>query len=321
MTHRPPVVTVFGGTGFIGRQIVRTLAREGTQVRIATRVPERAFFLRPCGTPGQIVPVPCDGGPDAVARAVAGADWVVNCIGLLFEKKRSGFDRAHVDIPRAIAQSCARTKVLRFVHLSALGIDRSQARYALTKKAGEQAALDSFPMATILRPSVVFGPDDNFFNQFGGLSLIAPALPLIGGGQTRLQPVFVNDVAQAACNALTLSSLPPQDPRGKTYELGGPECVTFREVLERIARWTGRRRFLVSIPWGLARIQARILECLPTPLLTRDQVELLRTDSVVSPGALTLLDLGVNPTDMNSIVPSYLERYRDGGPFGLKEAA
>lgn len=321
MTRKPHIVTVFGATGFIGRQIVAALARRGAQIRVASRVPERAYFLKTSGAPGQIVPVACDGGPESIARAVAGAQWVVNAIGILFEKKTATFDHAHVDIPAAIARGCAQGGAARFVHLSALGVDRSNARYALTKRAGEQAVQSAFPAATILRPSVVFGPDDNFFNQFAGMARMSPALPLIGGGKTRFQPVFVGDVAQAVCQALSLPPVPPHDPRGKVYELGGPDVLTFRKILERIETWTGRRRALVSIPWGLARFQAAILEYLPTPPLTRDQVELLRTDNVVAPGALTLADLGVTPTSMDLVVPGYLERYRDGGPFGMREAA
>jgi uncharacterized protein YbjT (DUF2867 family) len=321
MTRMPPVATVFGGTGFIGRRIVRALARAGAQVRVASRVPERAYALRPCGVPGQIVPVACDGGPEAIARVLAGSDWVVNTVGQLFEKKARPFERAHVDIPRAIAQACAGCGVGRFVHISALGVEHSRARYALTKQAGEEAIRAAFPAATILRPSVVFGPDDNFFNQFASLARIAPALPLIGGGKTRFQPVFVDDVAAAALNALTWPALPPENPQGKTYELGGPEVFTFREILERIALWTGRARPLVSVPWGLARLQAAMAEWLPVPPLTRDQVELLRTDSVTAPGAAGLKDLGVIPTTVESVVPFYLERYREGGPFGVREAA
>lgn len=321
MTRMPRIATVFGATGFIGRQIVGALARTGAQVRVASRVPERAFFLKTCGAPGQIVPIACDGRPESVGRAIEGAEWVVNAIGILFEKKHATFDRIHAELPGVIARECARSGVMRMVHLSALGVDRSQSRYAQTKLAGENAIQAAFPAATILRPGVVFGPDDHFFNQFAAMARIAPALPLIGGGKTRFQPVFVGDVAQAVCNALVWPPVPPHDPRGKIYELGGPEILTFRDILDLIARWTGRRRPLVSIPWGFARFQAAILENLPTPPLTRDQVELLRTDNVVTQGALTLADLGVNPTAMDCIVPAYLERYRDGGPFGAQDAA
>lgn len=321
MTRTPPVATVFGGTGFIGRRIVQGLARAGALVRVASRVPERAYALRPYGVPGQVVPVRCDGSPESIAGAVAGSDWVVNAIGQLFEKKRAPFTRAHIEIPAAIAGACTQAGVSRLVHISALGVDRSRARYAVTKREGEQAVERDFPAATILRPSVVFGSDDAFFNRFAAMSLVSPVLPLIGGGKTRFQPVFVEDVARAALEALTRPSVNGVDPRGKIYELGGPQIFTFREILGLVVRWTGRERRLVSIPWGLARLQAAMAECLPTPPLTRDQVELLRTDNVCTPGTPGLADLGIVPTDVESVVPAYLERYRQGGPFGLPRAA
>lgn len=313
------VATIFGGTGFIGRQVVRELAQRGITIKIATRVPERAFFLKTCGTPGQIVPVACRyDDPESIAAAIKGSDYVINCIGLLFEKRKATFQRAHVEIPAAIARACAENKVERFVHLSALGIENSNSNYAKTKKAGEEAVRAAFPKATILRPSVVFGPEDNFFNKFAALSKIAPFLPLIGGGKTRFQPVYVGDVADAVRAALTLPALPSSDPRGKTFELGGPEAVDFKEIYARLFRFTGCSRPLVALSWGLARMQAFFLGMLPTPLLTRDQVELLHSDAVVSENALTFYNLGLVPTAMDVILPTYLERFRPGGRFAEK---
>lgn len=322
MSSLSGVATVFGGTGFIGRQVVRELARRGLRVKVASRVPERAFFLRPCGTPGQVVPIPCRyGDPESVAAAVKGSDFVVNCIGLLYERKRGDFRRAHVETPAAIASACAREGVRRFVHISALGIGDAKALYARTKREGEDAVRAAFPAATILRPSVVFGPEDNFFNKFASLSRILPFLPLIGGGGTRFQPIYVGDVADAAIAALTLPGLAPSGPRGKTFALGGPETVDFREIYARLSRFTGRSRALASIPWPLAKIQALFLGLLPNPLLTQDQVEMLRSDSVVPADACTLSDLGIAPTAMDVILPTYLGRFRAGGKFAEKAAA
>lgn len=315
------VATVFGGTGFIGRQVVRALARKGITVRVATRVPERAFFLKPCGSVGQIVPVLCRyDDAESVAAAIKGADYVVNCIGLLFERGRARFQRAHVEIPATIAKACAAHKVERLVHLSALGIDSGRARYAQTKKAGEEAVRAAFPAATILRPSVVFGPEDNFFNKFAALARTAPFLPLIGGGKTRFQPVYVGDVADAAVAALTLPARGETDPRGRIFSLGGPETLDFRDIYARLFRFTARRRPLVSLSWSAARLQALFLGLLPTPLLTRDQVELLQTDAVVPAGAPGLAALGVEPVALDAVLPVYLERFRAGGRFGNRPA-
>lgn len=315
------IATVFGGTGFIGRHIVRALAQRGIMVRVATRIPERAFFLKPCGTPGQIVPVACRyTDPASLSAAVRGSDYVVNCIGLLFETRRLRFNQAHIEIPAAIARACRDHKVERFVHLSALGIDQSQSRYACTKREGEAAVREAFPAATILRPSVVFGPEDNFFNKFASLSRVAPFLPLIGGGRTRFQPVFVDDVAEAAVCALTRSALRAPDPRGQVFELGGPEVVDFPDIYRKLFRFTGRSRPLVALPWSIARIQAFFLGLMPSPLLTNDQVELLRSDAIVAEGALGLSDLGIAPSAMDSILPTYLERFRSGGRFARKAA-
>lgn len=321
MTMRQKTATVFGGTGFIGAQIVRELAKKGWVVKVATRVPERAFFLRPCGVPGQIVPIACAScDPDGIAAAVRGSDFVVNCIGILYERGKAKFRRAHIKLPGLIAQACARERVSRFVHLSALGVN-SGSKYGASKRDGEAAVSKAFPDATILRPSVVFGPDDRFFNLFAELARYTPVLPLIGGGGTRFQPTYVGDVADAVLAALTLPGNGPDDPRGKIYELGGPDIVTFREIYERLFRCTGRRRILMTLPWGLAKIDAAFLSLLPKPPLTPDQVESLKTDSVVCPGALTFDNLGIHPAGMDLILPSYLDYYRPGGRFAQKSAS
>ena len=312
MTMKKKIATIFGGTGFVGRQIVRELAKTGVVVKIATRVPERAYFLRPAGTVGQIVPFQCDySDAESIAEAVQDSDFVVNCIGILFEKgKAQKFQNAHVDVPAMIAAACAKAGVEKLVHISALGVDKSASKYAKTKLEGEQAVLSNFPEATILRPSVIFGEDDAFFNMFAEMARFAPALPLIGGGQTKFQPVFVGDVADAV-----MVSLKSADAQGQIYELGGPEIVSFKDIYERLFRYTGRRRCLVNLPFGLAKVQATFLSVLPHPPLTRDQVESLKTDNIVSEAAQGLADLGITPTAMDLILPTYLESYRAGGRF------
>lgn len=308
---------VFGGTGFIGRQVVRALADQGYTIKVATRVPERAFFLRTAGNVGQVVPFPCNYNDETSLRqAVSGCDVVVNCIGVLYEKGKSSFTKIHTELPRAISKACREEKVRSFVHISALGCEKSNAKYGKSKRNGELAVFENFPQAVILRPSVAFGPEDNFFNMFARMSVLLPALPLIGGGATKFQPVYVCDVAHAAVISASHSAF-----GGRIYELGGPEALTFRQVYNRLFEETGRKRTLISLPWGIAKLQGALMGCLPSPLLTADQVESLKTDSVVSAGVPTLADLGIAPTSMDAILPTYLARYRPGGRFGDKKRA
>lgn len=321
MVFETKTATVFGGTGFLGRQVVRELARRGIVVKVASRVPERAFFLRTCGAVGQIVPLGCDYSPDQISAAVKGSDYVVNCVGILFEKgRRRTFTKAHVENAAVIATACAQNKVKGFVHISALGVDKAGSQYAETKNAGEKAVQEKFPGAVILRPSVIFGEDDHFFNMFARMAGVLPFLPLIGGGKTKFQPVYVGDVADAVMAALGLTEQ-KIDARGKIFELGGPEVVTFKGIYERLFRFTKRKRALVTLPFAVAKIQGCVLGFLPNPPLTKDQVESLKTDSVVSPTALSFHDLGIAPAAMDTILPTYLETYRSGGRFGGQRAA
>lgn len=322
MSHDYKQATIFGGTGFVGAQIVRELAKMGVTVKVATRIPERAYFLKTCGNVGQIVPFACNyDDPDSIAAAVKGSDYVVNCIGILYQRGKNTFQRAHVEIPEAIAQACKKEKVERFVHISALGVDKSTSKYAQSKMEGEKAVGKAFKDTTILRPSVIFGANDNFFNMFARLAQVFPALPLIGGGKTRFQPVFVGDVADAAIAALTGSRVGEQNPCGNTYELGGPEILNFREIYERLFQHIGEKRCLIPLPFWLAKFEALFLSLLPNPLLTPDQVESLKHDSVVGEKALTLHDLGLHPTGMGLILPDYLEPYKIGGKFAEKKRA
>lgn len=312
------IATVFGGTGFVGTQVVRELAKRGVTVKVATRVPERAYFLRPCGSVGQIVPFACDySDPASIAKAVEGADYVINCIGILFEKrKKQSFQRAHVDLPKEIASAANKAGVERLVHISALGCEASKSKYAKSKIEGEAALKKAFPAATILRPSVIFGENDEFFNMFAHMAEMLPALPLIGGGLTKFQPVYVGDAADAVMAAIERPALGDDNPQGKIYELGGPQVLNFKDIYEVLFEQTGRTRPLIKLPFGLAKVQAAFMSLLPKPPLTPDQVESLKTDSIVQGGALTLQDLGVNPTAMDIILPTYLVQYRPGGRFG-----
>ncbi|MGB0720064.1 MAG: complex I NDUFA9 subunit family protein [Bdellovibrionales bacterium] len=309
--------TVFGGTGFVGTQVVRELAARGVTVKVATRVPERAYFLKPCGAVGQIVPVPCDySDPASVAGVVAGSDYVVNCIGVLAQRRRAKFQSVHVDLPARIAKACADEGVGRFVHISALACERGTSQYAKSKAEGEQAVHANFSAASLLRPSVIFGEGDDFFNMFAKMSKILPVLPLIGGGKTRFQPVYVGDVADAV-----MAALEREDAKGKIYELAGPEILSFEEIYQRLFAHTGRKACLISLPFALAKMDAAVLSVLPKPPLTCDQVESLKTDNVVNEGALGLADLGVSSTALDTILPTYLSRYRKGGRFGDQKAA
>ncbi|MEM7442221.1 MAG: complex I NDUFA9 subunit family protein [Pseudomonadota bacterium] len=308
----PKVVTVVGGSGFLGRYIVRELALRGWRVRVAVRNTDRALFLRPMGVVGQIVPVFCNIRDDAsVAACVDGADIVINLVGLLYEKGRQTFDAAHSDGAARIARLAKQAGVGRLIHVSALGASSaSPSRYAQTKATAEEGVLAAFPEATIVRPSIVFGPEDGFFNLFARLSRYAPMLPLIGGGNTRFQPVYVVDVASAV-----IACLDNAQTEGQTYELGGPKIYSFKQLMELILTETRRKRGMVRVPWWAARIQATFLGMMPKPLLTRDQVVLLQADNVVSPEAKTLSDLGIEPTPVETVLPTYLDKYRVGGRY------
>jgi NADH dehydrogenase len=309
MTAR--LVTIFGGSGFVGRHTVRALARSGWRIRVAVRHPNSAFFLKPAGAVGQIAAVKCDvTDPDQVSAALTGADAVVNLTGILFQRGQS-FEEVHCDGARNIAQGAARAGIAALVHVSAIGADsESNSHYAQTKAKGESLVRAAYPAATILRPSIVFGPDDDFFNRFAGLARISPILPLIGGGRTKFQPVFVGDVASAISTALS-----SEKARGKIYELGGPMTYSFKQLMQIVCAETGRKRWLMPLPFGLATFKSFFLQMAPKPLLTPDQVRLLGHDNVVSPTALTLSDLGITANSVEAEVPSYLWRFRAKGEY------
>jgi uncharacterized protein YbjT (DUF2867 family) len=322
MTEIPTetLVTVFGGSGFLGRHVVRALAREGYRIRPAVRRPDLAVHVQPMGRVGQIHPVQANlRYPASVQAAVQGADVVINLVGILFERGKQRFEAVQAEGAANVAQAAAAAGA-RVIHVSALGADpASPALYARSKAEGEAAVRAAAPDAVIFRPSIVFGPEDDFFNRFAAMARMMPALPLVGGGETKFQPVFVGDVAQAITKAVGGWA-----KGGTTYELGGPEVRSFKELMAYVLSVTERRRLLVPLPFGLAKLQAYLLQFMPTPLLTPDQVELLRADNVVSEAAIsegrTLAALGIEPAAMEAIVPSYLWRFRKTGQFRAQGA-
>ena len=312
---KPKLVTVFGGSGFIGRHVVRALAKRGYRIRVAVRRPDLAFHLQPLGGVGQIQAVQANLRYRwSVDRAVAGSDHVINLVGLLFESGSQKFSTVHDFGARAVAEA-ARAAGVPLTHMSALGADpRSHSAYASTKGRAEAAVRDILPEAVIIRPSIVFGPEDNFFNKFGSMARMSPFLPLIGGGNTKFQPVYVGDVAEVIARSVDGTLTP-----GQTYELGGSEVLTFKQCLEAVLRVTGRKRLFVSIPFWVAKIQGTILGYLPKPMLTKDQVVLLQHDNVVSHAAKaeqrTLEGIGIHPQTIEAILPSYLWRFRSHGQY------
>lgn len=300
-------VTVFGGSGFIGRYVVQNLAQAGYNIRVAVRFPNDANYLKVLGQVGQITPICAPTGiPELVDQAVLGSHAVINLTGILFEKKNQTFEHVHVDGVRNIASAAQRHGIQDVVHISAIGADKnSTSSYARTKALGEDVLRSHVPNAVVLRPSVVFGPEDQFFNRFAEMACFSPALPLIGGGHTKFQPIYVADVAEAVMAALGQDS-----SYGKTYEIGGPSQRTFKELMKLMLDVIDRKRFLVPIPYPIAKLMGFFAQFLPTPPLTPDQVELLKYDNVVSGKLPTLEELNVDPSSMESIIPSYLARFR-----------
>ena len=317
------LITIFGGSGFLGRHVVRALAKRQYRVRVAVRRPDLAGHLQPLGRVGQIHAVQANIRHRAsIAAAVRGSDVVINLVGILFESGRQRFDAVQSIGAEGVALAAAAHNA-RMIHVSAIGADEdSSAAYARAKWRGEQRVLATTPDATIFRPSILFGPNDDFFNRFAGIARLSPALPLVGGGHTRFQPAFAGDVAEAIAKAVEGAARP-----GAIYELGGPDVFTFRELMEFVLATIERRRLLVPLPFGIAKLQAAVFEMasklplrfLSKPLLTRDQVELLRYDNVVSDAARddgrTLDGLGISPQSVAAIVPTYLWRFRKAGQF------
>ncbi|BCG91457.1 complex I NDUFA9 subunit family protein [Mesorhizobium sp. 131-2-1] len=317
----PKLVVVFGGSGFVGRHVVRALAKRGYRIRVACRRPDLAGHLQPLGNVGQIQPVQANVRVRwSVDRAVQDADHVVNLVAILHESGRQKFGAVHDFGARAVAEA-ARSVGAGLTHVSALGADlNSQSVYARTKALGEKAVLETISDAVIFRPSINFGPEDGFFNRFANMARFSPVLPLLGGGQTKFQPVYVGDVAEAIAQ-----SVDGKVEGGRVYELGGPQVLTFKECMEELLTVIDRKRILAPVPWWVANLQASILGLLPNPLLTKDQVLQLREHNIVSDQAArenrTLAGLAIQPQSIGTILPSYLWRFRAAGQFQRKPAA
>jgi NADH dehydrogenase len=311
-------VAVIGGSGFVGRAVIEKLAQAGKQIIVLCRNSDRAKFLKPIGRIGQITIVAGDALDDAaLSRVMAPANAAVNTVGILAESGAQRFDRLQGELPARIGALAAQYDHRTVVHISAIGANASSAsRYAQTKAAGEVGLKAAFPRAVVLRPSIVFGPRDSFFNRFATMAQIAPALPLPGGGHMRMQPVYVEDVASAVIAGLGLAEKKlKKSPEGCIYELGGPEICSFRQLMELTLKYSQRRRLLIPVPFSALHIGAAVAGLLPNPPLTTDQLRLLRLDNIVGKGTLTLDDLGITSTAIDAVVPGYLARYRPGGLF------
>ncbi len=319
------LVTIFGGSGFVGRYVAQRMAKEGWRVRVAVRRPNEALFVRPYGVVGQVEPVLANIRDDAsVAAAMQGADAVVNCVGILSERGKNRFEAVQAEGAGRIARLAAAQGVARLIHISAIGADaESDSDYARTKAEGEAAVLEHFPRATILRPSIIFGPEDEFFNRFAAMTRFGPFLPVVGAG-TRFQPVYVDDVAHAAAKGVLGQAAPG------VYELGGPDVESFRDLMQKMLGVIRRRRVIMNVPFWAARIMAAGLDLVQTltlglihnGMITRDQVRQLRRDNVVNPDLRGFADLGIEPVAMEAVLDDYLWPYRPSGQYSeIKESA
>jgi uncharacterized protein YbjT (DUF2867 family) len=314
MHHSHQIVTVIGGSGFVGRYIVLKLAKAGFRVRVAVRNPNNALDLTVSGTVGQIVPVQCNiRNFDSVNAVIKNSDYVINCVGILYETSKQTFDNTQYKGAKNIALACRDNHIKKLIHISAIGVNAdSKSQYAKTKAQAEKAILDILPNSTILRPSLVFGAEDNFFNLFAKLTSFSPILPLIGGGKTIFQPVYVDDIAKAV-----IAVINNFDTQGKIYELGGVRQFTFKELIEKMLFQIGKKRLLISMPFFIAKLNAFFLQLLPKPILTIDQVELLKTNNIVSKNALSFSNLSIVPVDIDTILPLYLRTYRKNGDYNI----
>lgn len=305
------VVTVFGGSGFVGRHVVRALAKKGHRVRVATRKPNLAHHLPPMGQVGQIQLFKADvREPEQVDAALAPAHAAINLCGILYERGEQTFEAIHIAAAETIAKCAQARKLKSLVHVSSIGASEGAlSRYSQTKAEGEKRLRDAFPSAVVLRPSIVFGPEDQFFNRFARMARLSAFLPLIGGGHTKFQPIFVGDAAAAIVKGLD------EQNAGKTYELGGPSVYSFKAMMQMLLKEVERERVLLPLPFGVASFLAFFLQLLPSPLLTPDQVHSLKADNVVQPGMPTLADLGITPTSVEAEIPAYLWRFKPKGQY------
>ena len=306
------IATIFGATGFIGRHLIRRLTEKDFRIIVATRSPYLHGYLKPLGDPGQIDLERVNLFDEKTLKVLLkNSNVVVNLVGILYETRKQKFENIHSKFPELLSKLCNEHGIEKFIHLSALGVNEDvKSMYMRTKLQGEKNILNNFDNSIILRPSIVFGPEDKFFNQFASLSQFLPFLPLIGGGQTKFQPIYVGDVAKAIATILETEEID-----NKIYELGGAEIFTFQQLMNILLKEIQKRRFLIPIPFSIAKFMARILQLFPKPLITTDQIEMLKEDNVVSNNYGTLRDLNIEPTTIESILPHYIYRFRKGGEF------
>lgn len=306
------IATIFGASGFIGRHLIRRLTKKDFRIVAATRSPYLHGYLKPLGNPGQIDLEKVDLFDEERLRTlIKNSDVVINLVGILYETKKQKFEDIHAKFPNLLSKLCSKLNIEKFVHISALGINETvSSQYMQSKLKGEKNILNNFNRSIILRPSIIFGPEDKFFNQFASLAEFFPALPLIGGGLTYFQPIYVGDIAKSIVAVLEKEKI-----NNNIYELGGPQTFTFKELMKILLKQIKKKRFLVPIPFSFAKFQAQILQLLPKPLLTTDQVEMLKYDNIVSNHYPTLKDLKINPKTIESVLPDYIWRFRKGGQF------
>ena len=313
MQNNQKIIAIFGAGGFLGKHLMRQLTKLGYRVKAATRNPYLKGYLKPLGGPGQIELFKVNIFDEQdVRKVLKDCDFVINLVGILYETKRQKFEQIHSQFPLLLSNLCNELGIKNLIHISALGIrEKHSSKYMQSKFEGEKNIKDTFKPSVILRPSVVFGPEDKFFNTFASLAQFSPILPLIGGGKTKFAPIYVGDVAKAIVKALELNNYEP-----KIYELGGPENYSFKELMNILLTEIKKKRFLLPIPFSAARFQSYFLQMLPNPLLTPDQVELLKYNNIVTGEYPVLKDLGITGTTIQSILPKYIYRFRTGGQFG-----
>jgi len=313
MQNNQKIIAIFGAGGFIGKHLIRNLTKLDYRIKIATRNPYLKGYLKPLGNPGQVELFKTNiFNHEDVKSVLKNCDLVINLVGILFETRKQKFDHIHSHFPYLLSNLCNELGIKTLVHVSALGIkEKHVSKYAQSKFQGEKNIQEIFKPSVILRPSVLFGPEDKFFNTFASIAQFSPFLPLVGGGKTKFAPIYVGDVAKAIVKALELNNSEP-----KIYELGGPENYSFKELMEILLQEIKKKRLLIPIPFSFAKFQSYFLQMMPNPLLTPDQVELLKYNNIVSGDYPTLKDLGISGTPIQSILPKYIYRFRTGGQFG-----
>jgi len=313
MQNNQRIIAIFGAGGFLGKHLMRQLTKLGYRVKVATRNPYLKGYLKPLGNPGQIELFKTNiFNLEDVRQILKDCDFAINLVGILYETRKQKFNQIHSQFPHLLSNLCSEIGIKNLVHISALGVaERHNSLYMQSKLQGEKNIQNNFKPSVILRPSIVFGPEDKFFNTFASIAQFSPGLPLVGGGKTKFAPIYVGDVAKAIVKAIDLNNSEPQ-----IYELGGPENYSFKELMKILLTEIKKKRFLIPIPFGIAKFQSYFLQMMPNPLLTPDQVELLKYNNIVSGEHLTLKDLGITGTPIQSILPKYIYRFKTGGQFG-----